>query len=413
MALRDGLKNILSRTADYIGLGAETGKKSDFTKVKRVMEYVPKTVAVTRQDIAKWNVAQNLTMAEEPKNYLIQLLFNDAGKDALLTSQIQNRLQQSLSVPFRITNEKGDEGEEQTMRMRETAASTDIITAIWEKRIYGYNLIELLQSGDEIKVVKLPRTNVVPQKGLWYRDYNEDESIPYRTMKEFGKWILEFDNGDLGLMNKAVPHVLFKKFAHSCWSELGEIYGIPPRVLKTNTMDKAMLNRAEAMMRDMSAAAWFIIDESETFEFAKAVDTNGDIFKNLMAFCNNEMSLLMSGAIIGQDTQFGSRGKEQSSQEQLALLVKSDLAMIEMEMNSIVIPALVDIGFLKGKPKFKFDKVDDLNELWKMTREALAFYTVDAEWAKNKFGIEITGERQQPQADNQNNKLNDDDYFNV
>ncbi|WP_446662918.1 phage portal protein family protein, partial [Flavobacterium psychrophilum] len=35
------------------------------------------------------------------------------------------------------------------------------------------------------------------------------------------------------MLNKAVSHVLFKRFAQSCWSELCEIYGIPPRVLKT------------------------------------------------------------------------------------------------------------------------------------------------------------------------------------
>ena len=63
-----------------------------------------------------------------------------------------------------------------------------------------------------------------------------------------------------GLLNKAVPHALFKKFAHSCWSELCEIYGIPPRYIKTNTQDPEMLDRAEQMLRDMGSAAYFIID---------------------------------------------------------------------------------------------------------------------------------------------------------
>ena len=37
-------------------------------------------------------------------------------------------------------------------------------------------------------------------------------------------WIQYIFNYDYGLLNKAVPHVLFKKFAQSCWSELCEIY---------------------------------------------------------------------------------------------------------------------------------------------------------------------------------------------
>jgi len=97
-------------------------------------------------------------------------------------------------------------------------------------------------------------------------------------MPEYGAWILEFGQpGELGLLNNCVPHVLMKRFAQSCWSELCEIYDIPPRVMKTNTHDRGMVTRAEKMMKDMGSAAWFIIDGSEEFEFAQGVSTNGDV----------------------------------------------------------------------------------------------------------------------------------------
>src|SRR5690606_25031665 len=122
----------------------------------------------------------------------------------------------------------------------------------------------------------IPRYNVVPQTGMFYPEYGDtSRGIAYRELPEFGTWILEFNSETLGLMNKLVPMALFTRFMESCWSELGEIYGIPPRVLKTNTQDATMLKRAESMMRDMGSASWFIIDETEEFEFAKGVATNG------------------------------------------------------------------------------------------------------------------------------------------
>lgn len=284
---------------------------------------------------------------------------------------------------------------------------------------YGYNLIELelikdFQSQSNINVHVIPRANVVPQTGLFYPDYSEDTFTKYREMREFGTWILEFNTGEMGLLNKAVSHVLFKRFAQSCWSELCEIYGIPPRVMKTNTQDPTMLNRAEAMMKDMGAAAWFIIDESEKFEWATGVQTNGDVYNNLINLCNNEMSLLISGAIIGQDTKNGSRSKDTASQEMLWNLVQSDMQMLEEIWNKTIIPALLNIGILKGDVRFEFEPSEDLKQLWAITKDALEFYKVDAEWVKTKFGVEITGEREEPVAKEKAKKLSaetEEDFF--
>ena len=369
--------------------------KAALGKQKRTLTHTAKAIARTRQDIGKWNTALNLTNTDDPRNWNLQNLFDETGIDALLSSQLQNRLQKCLSMPFMITNEAGEKDEEQTLLLKKSAAYLELTTAIWEKRIYGYNLVELQIAGQTLAVNKLPRQNVVPRTGLFYPDYTEDTSIAYRTIKEFGKWILEFNSGDVGLINKAIPHVLFKRFAQSCWSELCEIYGIPPRVLQTNTQDAGMLNRGEAMMRDMSAAAWFIIDTEEKFEWAKGADTNGDVYKNLIGLCNNEMSLLITGAVIGQDTVNGNRSKDQSGKEQLNELVESDLVSIAQEWNTSVLPALVSIGFLKGTPQFQFEKVDDLKELWEITKGALEYYTIDPEWVKKKWGIEIISERKE------------------
>ncbi|WP_143394639.1 phage portal protein family protein, partial [Flavobacterium branchiophilum] len=292
--------------------------------------------------------------------------------------------------------------EEQTTKLKNSPIFRQLTMAILDNLYYGYSLVELTLApspsgkagvGNELVpvVTTLPRTNVVPQKGLFYKDYTQDKTTAYREMPEFGTWILEFNSNELGLLNKAVSHVLFKRFAQSCWSELCEIYGIPPRVLKTNTQDGTMLRRGEQMMRDMGSAAWFIIDSTENFEWAKGVATNGDVYNNLINLCNNEISMLISGAVIGQDTKNGSNGKEQSSQDMLWQLVQSDMEQAEQYWNNTIIPALVNIGFIKGEIYFEFDPQEDTQQLYE---RAIGFlgtgnYAITPDYILKKFGLEV------------------------
>jgi phage gp29-like protein len=260
-----------------------------------------------------------------------------------------------------------------------------------------YNLIQLhleknLDGNTFVRCETLPRTNVTPQNGRFYIDYTiEDKFVEYRNLKEYGVYLLEFDSGKRGLINKAIPHFLMKNFAQSCWAELCEIYGIPPRWIKTNTQDKQMLDRAETMMRDFGAAAWWIIDSTEEFGFAQnAINATGDVYKNLINLCNNEMSLLVSGAIIGQDTANGNRSKDESSREVLMERVEQDLRFAAEQWNRVVLPALKRLGMIKGELEFRYVVPEDKDALWKKVVDALPYYDVEPEWVEEKFGIKVS-----------------------
>lgn len=154
-----------------------------------------------------------------------------------------------------------------------------------------------------------------------------------------------------------------------------------------------MMRRSEQMMRDMGSAAWFIIDESEEFQFAQGVQTNGDVYKNLITLCNSEISMVSSGAIIGQDTQNGSRSKDESAQTMLQQLINSDLGLLEEAWNTIIIPAIQELGILPEGLYFAFEITEDITELWSMAKEALPYYDMDIEWLNRKFGLAITAKK--------------------
>lgn len=380
-------------------------------------QLVEKTVTQTRQDIAKMVAARNgFNNSESPTVYLLYNLIDSILDDALLISQLENRLQDSLGSSYNLRKKGGDIDEELTSTMQNSELFNQIITEIINTRFYGHSLIEIDWKQDglnepQLKAELIPRQNVLAKKGVMLFDYNEDKGVNYRELPEYGTWILEFGKpGEKGLLNKAIPHALFKKFGQSCWSELCEIYGIPPRVYKTDAQDPAAVARGKKMMQDMGSAAWFIIDTTEEFEWAKGVNTNGDVYGNLLNFCDNQNSLLISGAVVGQDTKFGSNGKEEASQKLLSKLVLSDMALVEMYMNSKVMPALARIGIVPADYVFNWEISEDIATLWKMVVDALAHFDVDPEWIKKKFGIEVTGVKQNA-LPVPGNKLNAADYF--
>lgn len=367
------------------------------TNVNGVLPWKLRSTSQTAKDIKHWKKAMLMWEAEErPRTYELQLLFDQVLIDGLLTSQIENRMNQSFNADFCIKNASGEIDEDLTKAVKKMKAFRQVCKSILMSCYRGYSMGEFkITAGIDgkpiINFVDIPRQNIVPREGLFYFDYMEDQAIEYRELEEYGSWILEFNSdSEFGIVNKAVPHVLFKKFAQSCWSELGEIYGIPPRTLKTNTQDSKMLTRAEKMMRDMGSAAWYIIDKSEEFEFANSsIKTSGEIFDNLIRTCNNENSMLISGAIVGQDTKNGSNAKEESSQDLLEELVISDMLLLEQTWNDQVIPAMVKIGLLPEGSTFEFIPAENLTELWDRVKEILPYAEVDGVWIKDKFGIEI------------------------
>lgn len=368
-----------------------------FTSISN--QIIERTVTNTRKDIQDWRRSEAIALnVESRKLWPLQLLFKNILKDTTLTSQVENRRLKVLSAPFVLQDANGNELEDLTRSLQNAKWVNQINNAIFERKLFFHSLIEVLKDGDKISVNLIPRENVDPFNGVVYPDYMGVQTIDYRNSEDYNKRIFEFwdKNDDLGLLNKAVPHVLMKRFTQSCWSELAEIYGIPPRVMKTNTHDPSMRAKGEQMLRDMGAAAWMLIDTTEDFQFAQGVQTNGDVYKNLLDFCNAELRLLITGVQLGQDSKNGSRSKEEVALDMFNDLITADLSEIEEEWNSKLLPALIDMGIFPKGTRYIYPPVEDTAELFERTQKSLLHFDVDVDWYKEKFGIEVTERKQSP-----------------
>lgn len=367
------------------------------SKEKRILsKIIKRQESITRKDIQSWkNARMEATRTSEPRQYLLQVLYDEIMLDAKMTSQINLRIDKSQSAMFSLyRNDVIDN--EATKTIIDTGLYDFFSEAVIYADFYGHSLCEFSKSRNgKLDVDVIPRKHVSPEDGMFYPDVY-GQGMTYRDRTDYGKFLIEFypRKGELGLLNKAVPYVLMKKFALSCWSELCEIFGIPPRVMKTQTSDPGMLERAQEMMQAIGAASWFIIDTEEDFEFAQGVNTNGDVYRNFIAVCDEHISLLNLGAMLGQDTMYGNRSKEDSSAELLDAIVEADKRKIQFNFNKTIIPALESIGILPQGLRFEYTKAIDTEKLWKMVYEASQYYEFDISWLADTFGMNITGTRQ-------------------
>ena len=207
-------------------------RRNDARIIRRVIR---RQESVTRKDIADWKRARlQATSTYEPKQVLLQRLFSEVIDDALMTSQVSVlRIGKSQGAEFELKmNGRKDEAE--TQKFKDSGLYEDLVELIVEAQFFNHSLIEFDYDPAGTVVADLvPRENVSPEVGKFYPDAEGSETVDYRLLPEFGRWLVEIypRKRDLGLLNKAVPYVLIKKFALSCWSELCEIFGIPPRVM--------------------------------------------------------------------------------------------------------------------------------------------------------------------------------------
>lgn len=358
---------------------------------KRALEIVPRNLAKLNLDIKTWVSAKDMYLnVLQPRNYKLQQLFERVVEDDMVLSQMGKLLRGILQRKFTIKNDDGTVNEEETKRLKDSKFYTRLIQYIFEKEFFIYSLVEFnFDDGENLEVKLIDRTNVVPQNGMYYRDYGIYDGINYRNLPDYGSFILEFNANrtKMGILNSCTPKFLIKDFTLKCYAEFVQIYGTPMRVLKTDTNDPEAMDRGEDMMKNMGVAAWAVIDKNEEFNFADNVTTTGDVYTKLTTTCDNAIVMAISSAVVGLDTKNGSNSKEQTSKEITDELVESYIEEIQADMNNKVMKALFDIGFFTKQYRFEFNQTEDITQLWTYVKDLLPHKKFDNDWLFQTFGI--------------------------
>lgn len=357
---------------------------------------MPRFQSWARADVNRWQAALRWAKnPERPRRDALIGIYDQVLQDAHLSAQIQRRKLALLGAEYHLIDPQGTYS--QNTSEITTPWFDQLLGFYFEASLYGYSLIEIatLDTNGKIIDIKLvDRAHIVPDKGWFIPDLSSDKHIDYRQDDTYSKWLWEVNHADtLGTLNKIVPFALFKRFAGSAWSEYADRFGMPLRVAKTNATDQQSLDRLEEMMIKMASNSYAVIDQLETIEFQQAKDGKGEVYQNLIAFCNAEISKLITGAVVGENTKNGSRAKEQVGENILETLVASDKKALAAFVNKDVIPRLIQMGYPLNGLTFEFIEKKNLQPLWDRTQQAMIHYDFDIEWLNKTFGLEITGKK--------------------
>ena len=149
-----------------------TGKSSRRNDARIIRRVIKRQESVTRKDIADWKRARlQATSTYEPKQVLLQRLFEEVMDDALMTSQVSVlRIGKSQGAEFVLKrNDRRDD--EQTQKLKDSGLYENLVKLIIEAQFFNHSLIEFDYDKDGVVVADLvPRENVSPEVGKFYPD---------------------------------------------------------------------------------------------------------------------------------------------------------------------------------------------------------------------------------------------------
>ena len=355
---------------------------------------IPRAMTRGKKDIRNWRAA--LIAAENinnPRRTLLYNLYHELILDPHLSSEIQKRVLASVGAEFSLYKIDDGESDPEITALFHKPWFYEFIEHAINSVFWGFSVVELgdIKDGEIDGISLIPRKHILPLSGEFIKDENENRGIKYRDDDKYSRYIIEIGKtDDLGLINKAAPQLLYKRFSTSAWSDFTEIFGMPLRVAKTNTKDRTSLNAMEDMMVKMGSGGYAIIDESEMLEFIESNKSNGDVYKSLIDLCNSEISKLINGAVIGEANAGGSRAKEEVGERTGNMIWNSDKQMLTGYINEQLIPKLIDMGYKLDGYGFRFEKHKDLDAMFKMAQGLLQSFDIDAEYISNTFGIPVS-----------------------
>lgn len=365
------------------------------------------TEALTKSDIQKWRKAwQQAISIESPNRQMLYDIYRDTATDAHVTGCIGQRTGFVLSKSFNIEDKSGKPCDE-LKHYFDQEWFYELCRLILDSIYYGHSLIELgdiRKDGDgcpcysEVKLID--RKFVIPEHHRVVTDLGQDwtTGIDYREPEWYNNLIEAGKPDDLGLYLKAALHAIPKKNVLAAWDVFSEVFGMPMRVAKTASRDKADQQCIEEMLKGMDIAPWALFPEGTDIQIIESTKSDAfNVYDKRVDRSNSEISKL----IIGQTMTIEDGSSLSQSQTHLKVfenLVESDAKMLASIINNQLIPRMIRHGYpLKGY-HFSWDESVDYTPEQQMEYEKMISdrYEVDPKYFADKYNMPVGERIQQP-----------------
>lgn len=362
------------------------------------------TDSLTKKDLADWRAANQMAIDyENPNRCRLYDIYADCVLDAHLSGCIAQRKGKVMQKDFRLVDADGRENNDAT-RLLQCEWFADFLSLCLDSIYWGPSLIQL---GDVVRdagpirfagVELVPRKHVIPEYGVVVRNPGDDwrGGISYRE-GDIANWCVEVGKPrDLGLLLKCAPSCISKKNMLAYWDVFGEIFGMPMRIARVNSLDDMERAKVETALRDMGAAQYIVTSDGTEIEIRES--SRGDaynVYDRRVDRCNSELSKV----VLNQTMTIDSGSSLSQSQVHLEIFertTESDATMCAHIINGRLLPLMRLHGFPVDGLRFQWNNAASFTPAEKREnlRLILEYYEVPGEFITADTGIPVDAPRQ-------------------
>lgn len=346
------IDNVLGR------FGYEAKKEGPSKRVSKLSgEVKPWNFFRFGAQIETWRLAlEEAELEQDPAFEDLYNIYREIVLDYQVSGAITQRILASLSSAWFIYNENGEVNEELTEKFKK-AWFEDFLKWTLEAKFYGWSLIEfesLDPEGFPNRLNLIPRQHVDPRKRILKQDLGDREGISVEEEPYVNSTILV--SCGLGLLNDVAPLAIWKKNALGYWSQYGELFGSPIRIVKTDVYDKLRFKNAETMAENVGAANYCVLHNEDSIELVEAGKHDVyNVYDKLADRCEAGISKILLGQTMTIDDG-SSRSQSEVHNRVFNEIVGTDKKFIERTVNNELIPRIRIFASLPEGAYFAFDQ---------------------------------------------------------
>ncbi len=252
-------------------------------------------------DIAKWrNAIKSAESMNLPRRHDLYDIYNDVLIDAHLSAVIQKRKTAVLNANINYVN--NGKVDEKIMEQIDSPWFREFISDLLDTRLWGHSVFQFYRLANWIAYDLIPRKHINPMAGTLLRTQTDTTGLPYRdgaypNLLEVGR------PRDLGLLCKAAPHIIYKRNGMGDFAQFAELFGQPMREGIYDGYDELARQKLREDLENMGSSGVFIHPENTQINLIDAPDKSGnsDLYIDLIALCNAEVSKLILGNTLTTD----------------------------------------------------------------------------------------------------------------
>jgi hypothetical protein len=336
--------------------------------------------------------------AEDPyyatRFFLMDVYEDNLENDAHVKAVFRKRIMNVTSQRYKITDASGEMNEEITNLFRERWFM-EFLTLAMQATGFGFSLVGF-DFSDGIRVICVPRRNVLPERGMIVMDASsrEMDGVSFVDGDLANETILVCEDvHDLGLFNTSSPLSILKRHSFANWDAFEEIFGIPMRIMRTDSTNQRALKEKEKWLADMGTAAYAIFGHDDEIEIKESGSRDAyNVFNEKRKATNEEVSKLFLGQTMTTDN--GSSNSQASIHADVEQQITSaDMQRIAFLVNDELLPLLRENGIaIPDGDRFEWDTERGLDAVDRIAIDGVLLSNgiqLSREYLEKTYGVEV------------------------